>query len=214
MIGIFIADDHPPLREGIKRILERSPDLRVVGEVGSGDDLLPALETAEVDVLLLDISMPGPGFVALLGLLRERCPTLPVLVLSMHVEEEYALRSLRLGAAGFVSKSSSPDEIEAAIRTVARGGRHVAPAVAVRLAEAVGHGGRVTRHDALSEREFEVLRMVGAGARPGDVARRLELSPKTVSTYLRRIREKLGLRTRGEIVRYAVERDLVERGVE
>ncbi|HYM80640.1 MAG TPA: response regulator transcription factor [Candidatus Limnocylindria bacterium] len=207
MIRLLIADDHAVVREGLSRIFGEVPDLEVVAEAASGDDVLAAVAQNQVDVVLLDISMPGLPFLQLLRDLETHHPEARVLVLSMHSEDQYAVRAFRAGAAGYVTKDRSPEEILDAIRTVHRGARYVSHAVEKRLVSR-GSGLRRLPHETLSDREYEVLCLLGAGTSLKDIAARLTLSPKTVSTYRSRIMEKMAFHSNADIVRYVIEQRL------
>jgi two-component system invasion response regulator UvrY len=192
----------------LRQILGAEADVGIVAEVADGDSLLHTLATAPVDVLLLDVTMPGTPFPTLLRELKELYPRLRVLVLSMQPEDQFAVRALRDGAAGYVSKDRSPQELIAALRKIVRGGTYVSPALAEQLATALETGHAPIGHEALSDREQEVLRLIGAGKAVREIAITLSLSPKTVSTYRARILEKLGLRTSTELIRYALQHQL------
>ena len=208
MIRIVIADDHALVREGLRRIIEHHSDLAVAAEADTHDDLFHALGKHEVDVVLMDVSMPELGFLEALERIREDWPHIPVLVVSMHPEEQWAIRAFRSGAAGYLTKRHSAEELAEAIRRVHAGGRYVTPALADALAAQLVSGSEGNAHDALSKREFEVLCMLGSGRMVKRIAADLGLSPKTVSTYRSRILEKLALRSTAEIIRYVVEHDL------
>lgn len=207
-IRLVIADDHPIVRQGLHRIVDDHADMQVVAEAVDGDDVVRVLESANADVLLLDISMPGPPFLDLLGRLRRDWPDLAVLVLSAHTEEQYAIRALKGGAAGYLTKERSPDELADAIRRIHRGGRYITSTLAERLALALDVAGSGPPHERLSDREFRVLCALGAGQSIKEIAASLLLSPKTVSTYRGRLLRKLGLDTTADLIRYAVEHDL------
>ena len=210
MIRLVIADDHPVVREGLKRIIAECPDMMVVGEAVDGDGVLGVLAGAAVDVLLLDVSMPGPGFLETMRRLRSELPDLHILVLSIHSEDQYAVRALRSGADGYLTKDHSPDELSAAVRRVYRGGKYVSESLAERLAMDL-RADRVTHpHQHLSEREYQVLCNLGAGKRVAEASSELGLSPKTVSTYRTRVCSKMGLQSSTELIRYVVENGLVE----
>lgn len=211
MIKLLIADDHPIVREGLKRIVAECPDMTVVSEAGDGDELLELLRGSAVDVLLLDISMPGPEFLELMRQLREEWPSVRVLVLSTHPEDQYAVRSLRAGAAGYLSKDRSPDRLADAVRRVFRGAKYVTEELADKLASELDPGNERPAHEVLSDREYQVLCLLGAGHTAKEISQRLTLSPKTVSTYRTRVLEKLGLRSTPDLIRYAVEHGLSER---
>jgi two-component system, NarL family, invasion response regulator UvrY len=204
VIRLVIADDHAIVREGLGRILHDCEDIRLVAEVERGDDVQSAVASAEADVLLLDISMPGPSFLDLLRSLESSHPDTRILVFSMHSEDQYALRAFRAGAAGYLTKDRAPEEILEAIRTVHRGGRYVSHAIEQKLtARSVAKAG--PPHEMLSDREYEVMRLLGAGTSLKDIAAGLSLSPKTVSTYRSRVLEKMGFHSNADIVRYLLE---------
>jgi DNA-binding NarL/FixJ family response regulator len=208
MIRVLVADDHEVVRHGIRRIVERHPDVTVVEEAASGEQVLERIDTTDADVVLLDITMPGPDFLDVMQSIRERRADLPVLVLSVHSEEHWAVRALRAGAAGFLTKEHSAEELTEAIRRVHDGRRYVTPALAERLAELVGPDGSPEAHESLSDREFQVLRALGAGRSVKQIGRDLELSHRTISTYRARILEKLDLETTADLIRYVVDHDL------
>ncbi|MGH7501660.1 MAG: response regulator [Longimicrobiales bacterium] len=210
-IRLFIADDHAMVRAGLRRILTEAGDVQVVGEAGTADEMLRQLEKIDADVALLDVSMPGPGIIEVLRVLRETSPRTRALVLSMHPEEQYARRVLRAGAAGYVTKDQAPERLVEAIRKTAGGGHFVSPRLAEALAAALTTGRtEATPVSHLSDREFEVLRLIGTGWSVKKIASELGLSHKTVSTYRVRLREKLGLRTTAELIRFAIAEGLVE----
>lgn len=202
MIRVLIADDHPIVREGLRRIAADQPGITVVAEAASATEALSRVGDTAVDVMLLDVSMPGPTFIEVLQEVRKDHPSIKVLVLSVHPEDQWALRALRAGAAGYLTKDHSPEQLIDAIRRVYRGGKYVTAALAEKLATGLEAGGGATPHEALSDREYEVLRALGAGLSVKDVAARLKLSPKTVSTYRTRILEKMQLSSNADLVRY------------
>ncbi len=210
MIRLMIADDHPVVREGLRRLVSEAPDMTVVAEAGTGGEVLEHSDRPDLDVLLLDISMPGPGFLEVMRALREGERHLPVLVLSAHSEDRYAVRALRSGAAGYLTKNHSPEELVGAIRKVYGGGRYVTESLAEKWAFVVGDESDVPGHQKLSDREYQVLVLLANGKLVKEIAAELELSPKTVSTYRTRILEKLELDSTAELVRYALEHDLLE----
>jgi len=208
-IRIFIADDHPIVRQGLRRIVEADPGLVISGEAGDAAALLSALETAATDLVLLDVSMPGGPFLDNLRALRERHPTIRVLVLSVHPEDQWAVRALRAGASGYLTKDHSPDQLIEAIRRVYRGGKYVSPTLAEQLATQLDGGGQRAPHELLSDREFEVMRRLGSGLTVTQIASELALSAKTVSTYRTRILEKMAVDTNADLVRYAARHGLI-----
>jgi len=210
MIRVFIVDDHPIVRSGIRRIAEEDRGITVTGEAASGDAALVALRQAIADVILLDVSMPGPPFTETLKHLREEHPTVRVLVLSAHPEDQWAVRALRGGASGYLTKDHSPGQLLDAIRRVHRGGKYVSPTLAERLAAQLGQNFLGAPHEQLSDREFDVLRGLGAGRTVKEIAEALGLSPKTVSTYRTRLMEKLRFSSNADLVRYSAEHGLIE----
>ncbi|HSC97980.1 MAG TPA: response regulator transcription factor [Casimicrobiaceae bacterium] len=209
MIRVLIADDHPVVRAGLRRIAEEDKDIIVTAEASNGEEALTAMRSAIVDIVLLDISMPGVPFIDTLKRLREDHPTVRVLVLSAHPEDQWAVRALRAGASGYLTKDHSPDQLVEALRRVFRGGRYVSPTLAEQLASRLGSEFAGAPHEILSDREFDVLRGLGAGHTVKDVASDLGLSPKTVSTYRTRLMEKLAVSSNADLVRYASQHGLI-----
>jgi len=208
-----MADDHPVYREGVRRVLERTAaEVQVVGETASGEDVAALSQQQQADVVLLDVTMPGPGYLAVLKALRESSPRSRVLVVSGHDEAEYAVPALRAGAAGYIMKSYRPGELVEAIRRVHAGRRYVSPDVADQLAAGIGgeDDGQPPHHK-LSARELEVLVLIAGGTSLKEIAARLDINAKTVSSYRARILEKLGMTTNAELVRYAIQHDLITR---
>ena len=204
VIRVLIADDHKIVRDGLKRILAATSDVQVVAEAASGEEALAAVKVQHFDVAMLDMSMPGLSGLDLVKRLRIERPKLRILVLSMHAEQQYAARVLKAGAAGYLNKDSAAELLVSAIRKIAAGGMHIPEAAAAGLI-----AGDKPPHEALSDREFEVLRLLVGGLAPTDIAERLHLSVKTVSTHKTRILEKLNLGSTAELVRYALEQKLV-----
>ena len=210
VIRLLIADDHPVVRHGLRRIVDEQPGLSVVGEAVNGDELLEALPRLPADVVLLDVSMPGPGFLQVLERLRAEHPTVAVLVLSVHPEDQYAVRALRAGAAGYLTKDHSPEQLIEAIRKVYRGGRYVSATLAERLAADLAvPSAKQARHELLSDREYEVLCLLGSGRTVKEISSDLRLSPKTVSTYRARLLEKMHATSNADLVRYAAQHGLI-----
>jgi two-component system invasion response regulator UvrY len=210
MIRVLIVDDHPIVRAGLRRIAEDDKAIAVTGEASNGQDALDALRQTVADVVLLDVSMPGAPFTETLRRLREEHPTVRVLVLSAHPEDQWAVRALRGGASGYLTKDHSPDQLLDAIRRVHRGGRYVTSTLAERLAAQLGRDFVGAPHEQLSDREFDVLRSLGAGHTVKEVAEMLGLSPKTVSTYRTRLMEKMRLATNADLVQYVAANGLIE----
>jgi len=209
MTKVLIADDHPIVREGVRRVLQAAVEIEVVGEVGRSDDVLPAVRKFGPDVLVLDISMPGPDFLAVLADLALAHPGLHTLILSAHPEEDFAVRAFRAGALGYLTKGYAPKDLVEAVRCVAQGRRYVTSALAERLlAMALTGDAAILPHEQLSNREFEVLRLLAAGRSLKEIAALLGIHPKTVSTFRARVLLKLEVRTNADLVRYALEHHL------
>jgi two-component system invasion response regulator UvrY len=206
MIRVLIADDHKIVRDGLKRIVASAADIELAAEAANGDEALAAVKAADFDVALLDMSMPGLAGIDLIKRLKIEKPKLRILVLSMHGEHQYAARALTAGAAGYLNKDSAAEALIGAIRKVAGGGMHISEAAAANLLQA---GGDKAPHEALSDREFEVLRLLVEGLGPTEIGDKLHLSVKTVSTHKARIMEKLGVGSTAELVRYALDNKLL-----
>jgi DNA-binding NarL/FixJ family response regulator len=204
MTRIVLADDHEIVRDGLKRILAATPDLQVAAEAGNGDELLKLVKAGDYDVAVIDMSMPGLAGLALIKRLKAEKPKLRILVLSMHGEQQYAARALKAGAAGYLNKDSAAEQLVSAIRKIAAGGVHISETAAAGLVAA-----EKAPHQGLSDREFEVLRLLVEGLGPTEIGAKLHLSVKTVSTHKTRILEKLGLGSTAELVRYALDNKLV-----
>lgn len=210
MIRIFVADDHPVVRQGLKRIIEDAPGMTVVGEASSGQQLLQLLRREPCDLVLLDISMPGSNGLEVLKQMRAERWKVAVLILSIHNEEQYAVRALRAGASGYLSKASAPDELVGAIRTVSAGRKYVTSSLAEKLAAYFDMDVEKPLHESLSDREFQILCMIAEGKKAKDIASELHLSPKTVSTYRTRILDKMKMQANAEVIRYAIKHGLVD----
>lgn len=210
MIRVLVADDHPIVREGLKQILADTSDIIIVGEADSGQAVLNFTASHHYDVILLDISMPGRDGLEVLKELKQQKPKLPVLILSMYPEEHYAVRVLRGGASGYLTKSSAPDELISAIRKVASGRKYISTTLAERLTYELDRDTDRPVHEVLSDREYQVMHMIATGKSVKEIAEELELSVKTVSTYRARILTKLNMKNNAEIVLYAVQNKLVE----
>jgi len=205
MIRILLVDDHNIVRDGLKRILSATTDLAVMGEAASGEAALALVKANDYDLAMLDMSMPGLSGVDLIKRLKLEKPKLRILVLSMHGEQQYAARALKAGASGYLNKDSASELLLGALRKIAAGGVHIGDAAAASLLQS----GDKPAHGALSDREFEVLRLLVEGLGPTEIGERLHLSVKTVSTHKTRILEKLNVRSTAELVRYALENRLV-----
>jgi two-component system invasion response regulator UvrY len=204
MIRVLIADDHKIVRDGLKGILAATADIEVAAEAAGGDEALALVRANDYDVALIDMSMPGLSGIDLVKRLRAEKPKLRLLVLSMHGEHQYAARALKAGAAGYLTKDSASEQLLGAIRKVAAGGVHISEAAAASLVSQ-----QKASHEALSDREFEVMRLLVEGLGPTEIGERLHLSVKTVSTHKTRILEKLNLGSTAELVRYAMENKLL-----
>lgn len=211
MINVVIADDHPLIREGIKKVVNGEMDLEITGEAETGDELLAILEEKKPNILVLDITMPGKSGLELLKQLNNLYPNLPVLVLSIHSEERFAIRALKAGAYGYLTKASISDELIKAIRKITKENRrYITPEVAEQLASQVDMSKEGALHEELSDREFEVLRMIASGKDVNKIAEELSLSPQTIHTYRTRIKEKMNISSNVEMTRYAIENNLIE----
>jgi DNA-binding NarL/FixJ family response regulator len=207
-----LADDHAIVRAGLKELLTGTGDIEVVGEATNGQQVLVAVRAGEIDVLVLDMSMPGRSGVELIKLIKAEQPKLRVLVLSMHSEQQYAVRAVRAGASGYLTNERAADELVTAIRRIARGGAYITPETAERLVLESSSSDDRPRHTQLSNREFEVFRMIVGGSSVTEIATQLNLSVKTISTHTARILEKMGLSSQADLVRYAVRHGLVDDG--
>jgi len=213
MIRIVIADDHAIVREGLKRIVGDAQGLQVLGEAADGHEVMQRVRELEFDVLVLDLSMPGRSGMELIKLVKAEKPKLRILVLSMHQETQYAVRAIRSGASGYLTKESAPAQLEQALRKIAAGGAYISAEVAEQLALGAMPGGKAAApHESLSDREFDVLRRLAAGESVTEIAAGLNLSVKTVSTHKANGMAKLGLQNQTELVRYALKHGLIELG--
>lgn len=209
MIHIVIADDHAIVREGLSQILSAADGFEVIGQAANHGEVIQLLRHAACDVLVLDVSMPGKNGIDTLKQVKQEWPKLPVLMLSMYPEDQYAFRAFKAGAAGYLTKMTPSDQLVDAIRRVAQGRRYITPELAEALAESLDRDRGAPAHEALSDREFCVLRFIAAGKTLGEIGESLSLSPKTISVYRARLLAKLNLRTNADLTRYAVEHDLV-----
>lgn len=212
MIKILIADDHPLVREGLKKILAEETDIRVVCEAGDSQEIFLKLQKHDLDVVVMDLSMPGKGGLEILKEIKRHFPRLPVLILSMHPEERFALRTIRAGAAGYITKESVPQVLVQAIRQVVQGRKYITPAVAEQLALDINTSTSAAEapHETLSDREFHILRLIASGKSVREIAEQLFLSESSVRTYRSRILEKMNLQTDIDITQYAIRNQLIE----
>jgi two-component system invasion response regulator UvrY len=209
MIRLLIGDDHAIVRKGMKQILAETRDIVVADEAGNGRDVLEMVRKNDYDMVLLDISMPGRDGLEVLKELKNQRPKLPVLMLSMYPEEQYAVRSLRSGASGYLTKDSAPDELIAAIRKVSSGGKYVSASLAEKLAHKLDVDVEKPLHEELSDREYQVMCMIASGKTVKEIGEQLSLSVKTVSTYRSRILAKMRMKGNADLTRYAIENRLV-----
>ena len=209
-LKILIADDHPVVRQGLKSMLDADPEFDVVGEARDGDEAFELAHKVEWDVAVLDYSMPGRGGVELLADVKHDYPEKPVLIMSIYPEDPHGLRALKAGAAGYLSKESAGDELTAAVKKVATGGRYISPALAEKLALRLTPEQERPPHERLSDREYRVMWMLATGKTLHQIAEEMRLSPSTVSTYRGRILKKLSLSTNVDLVHYAMKHRLIE----
>ena len=210
MIRVLIADDHAVVRQGLKQILGDTPEMLVAGEATNGQEALDKVRAEVWDVVVLDISMPDRSGLDILKELQSERPKLPVLVLSMYSEDQFAVRVLKAGAHGYLTKDSAPDELVKAIRKVVSGGTYVSAFLAEKLAFEIGTDSSKLPHEALSDREFQVLRLIAAGKSVKEIAAELYLSVKTASTYRARLLQKMNLETNAELIHYAIQNRLID----
>lgn len=208
MLRVLIADDHAIVRKGLQQIVKEQAPMIDVSEAVDGNEVLEKINAEKWDCLVLDISMPGRNGLDILHEVRHSCPTLPVLILSMHPEEQYAIRVLKAGAAGYMTKDTALDELVVAIQRVVGGGRYISATLAEKLA--LGLSGQMDKlpHETLSDREYTVLLMIGRGKAVGEIAEELVLSVKTISTYRSRIMEKLDMKSNADLIRYVIDNNL------
>jgi len=210
MLRILIADDHPIVRQGLGQLIAKTADMIVADEAGNGLEVLDKARESHCDVVLLDISMPGLHGLDIIRQLKKESPKLPILILSMHSEEQYAVRAFRAGASGYLTKQSAPDELLAAIRKVSIGGKYVSPSLAEKLASDLEIGTGKLPHETLSNREYQVMLMIAAGKTVAEIAEVLSLSVQTISTYRSRILQKMQMKNNVEVANYAVGNQLLD----
>jgi DNA-binding NarL/FixJ family response regulator len=210
MYRILIADDHPIVRRGLRQILEENKAVAGVDEAGNGQEALDKVKTGKFDVVMLDISMPGMNGLETLAELKKLKPTLPVLILSIYPEEEYAVRALKGGASGYLTKKSAPDELITAIKKIVRGERYISPSLAEFLATHLTEDKDKPLHEGLSNREFQVMRMIASGRSLKEIAGEMSLSPKTISTFRTRILQKMEMKSNAELIQYSLKNNLLE----
>jgi len=210
MIKILIADDHAVVREGLKQVLSENPDLIVAAEASTGQEVIDKIAKNDFDLVVLDISMPGRGGLDILKEIKIQKPRLPVLVLSMYPEEQYAVRVLKTGASGYLTKESAPDELVKAIRQISQGKKYVSPSLAEKLALDLEISSDRPPHETLSDREYQVMCMIASGKTLKEISEELSLSIKTISTYRTRIMEKMKMKSNAELTHYAIKNRLVD----
>jgi two-component system, NarL family, invasion response regulator UvrY len=209
MIRVLIADDHPIVRRGLKQILAEASDFAGPGEAPTAKEALQLLRDQKWDALILDINLPDQSGLEVLREVKEKYPHLPVLILSMHSEDQFGLRVLKSGASGFLTKDSAPDELIKAMRKILSGGRYISATLAEQLAASFTGEAKQTAHEQLTDREFQVLCLIASGKTVSEIADHLDLSVKTISTYRTRILEKMNMNTNAELTAYAVRQGLV-----
>jgi two-component system invasion response regulator UvrY len=210
MMKILIADDHAVVREGLKQILSENPNINVTAEASTGHEVLQQIEKNNFDLVVLDISMPGRGGLDILKEIRNKRPKLPVLILSMYPEEQYAVRVLKAGASGYMTKNSAPHELIIAIKQISKGKKYVSPSLAERLAVDLEVTTGRPLHESLSDREYQVMCMIASGKTLKEIAEQLSLSIKTISTYRSRILEKMNMKSNAGLTHYAIKNSLVD----
>jgi len=210
MIKILVADDHAVVREGIKHIFSEIPDINITGEASNGQEVLENIGKQDYDLLLLDIAMPGRDGLEILKEIRMQKPKLPVLILSMFPEEQYALRALKSGASGYLTKDSIPNELVKAVRKILRGGNYVSASFSEKLLTELTSDIKKPLHETLSDREYQIIRMIASGKTMNEIADELSLSAKTVYTYRARILEKMGMKNNMELTHYTTKHGLID----
>ena len=210
MIKLLIADDHSIVRQGLKQIISDTSNMTVIDEAANGQEVLDKIESQQIDVLILDLNMPGKSGLEILKQIKKIRPKLPILVLTIYPEDQYAFRVLKAGASGYLTKESAPSELINAIEKVAHGGKYVTPSLAEKLAVYLEVNSDKPLYLTLSDREFQVMRQIASGKTLKEIAEKLCLSVKTISTYRARILEKMKMKTNAEITHYAFQNNLVE----
>ena len=210
MINVLIADDHALIREGLRKTLNGEPDINLIGDAANVVELFKQLERLVVNIILLDITMPGESGLDALKELRQKYPHIPVLILSFHPEHRFAVRAFKAGASGYITKQSATEELVQAIRKVISGGKYVSAALAEELAIDLDTASDKLPHETLSDREFQVMRLIAAGQKSSEIAAALSVTMSTVNTYRTRIFEKMNMQSNVELARYAVEHGLIE----
>ncbi len=210
MISIIIVDDHPIVRQGLKQILSEEPDMATFGEAKNSQEVLDLIRKQDWDAVVLDITMPGRGGLDILREIKHERPKLPVLMLSIHPEDQYAVRALKAGASGYLNKESAPEELVRAIRKILRGGKYISPTLAEKMAFNLETETDRPAHEALSDREYQVMLMIASGKTTSVIAEEMSLSIKTVSTYRSRILEKMKMKSNVDLTYYVIKNNLID----
>ncbi|MBI3660332.1 response regulator transcription factor [Candidatus Acetothermia bacterium] len=208
MISVLIADDHPIVRQGLKQILAGESDVKIVGEAQNTQEVFKLIGTQPWDIVILDLSMPDRGGLEVLNDLHRDFPQLPILILSMHPEDQFAVRVLKAGASGYMTKDSAPEELVNAIRKILAGHKYISSALAEKLAKDLEAGTEKLPHETLSDREYHVMCMLASGKTVSEIAKELSLSVKTISTYRARVLEKMGMKNNAELIHYVLKNKL------
>lgn len=209
MINILIADDHAIVREGLKQIVAEEPDIKVNGEAANANQVFELLKVKEINIIILDINMPGKSGLEALKDLRQEYPKIPVLILSMYTEEQYGLRAIKAGASGFLKKVSAPEELVKAIRKIVSGGKYINPELAEKLADCIEDNKKLYPHENLSDREYQIMCEIGSGKTAENIADELSISIHTVYSYRNRILEKMNLKSNVELTQYVIKNKLI-----
>ena len=210
MTNIIIVDDHPIVRQGLKQVLSEEPDMAMFGEAQNSQEVLELIRKQDWDIVVLDISMPGRGGLDVLKEIKHEQPKLPVLILSIHPEDQYAVRALKAGASGYLTKESAPEELVRAIRKILRGGKYVSSTLAEKMAFSLETEAEKPLHETLSDREYQVMLMIASGKTTSAIAEEMSLSIKTVSTYRARILEKMKMKSNADLTYYVIKNNLID----
>ncbi len=210
MIRIVIADDHEIVRAGLKQIISDDTDMEIAGESNNGENLIELIKKYDYDVVLLDLKMSGISGIEVIKHIKAIKPDLPIIVLSMHAEDQYAVRTIKAGASGYITKETAAENLINAVRKVVSGGKYISPTLAETLADSIAGGGMDLPHEKLTDREFQVLCMIASGKTVSDIGSELFLSVKTISTYRQRILEKMNLKNNSELTHYAIKNNLLD----
>ncbi|MGD0918094.1 MAG: response regulator transcription factor [Thermodesulfobacteriota bacterium] len=210
MTKIIIVDDHPIVRQGLKQVLSEEPDMAMFGEAQNSQEVLELIRKEDWDIVVLDITMPGRGGLDVLKEIKHERPKVPVLILSIHPEDQYAVRALKAGAAGYLTKESAPEELVRAIRKILRGGKYVSSTLAEKMAFNLEMEAEKPLHETLSDREYQVLLMIASGKTSSRIAEEMALSVKTVSTYRARILEKMKMKSNADLTYYVIKNNLID----